>query len=125
MELILPVSQLYYPPKKTGSVHLATSRIDPAPPLLLKTLSVSVSLIGITLQTTCMACRKTASRFTTTYRQRHESNAPNARRLVNNSILTPMWRRTFGLPHPRPDYPEFHRHQTSGPHLHGFHRRQR
>lgn len=36
----------------------------------------------------------------------YESNAPNARRLVNNSILTPVWRRTFGLPRPRADYRE-------------------
>ena len=36
----------------------------------------------------------------------YESNAPGARRLVDNSILTRMWRRTFGLPHPRPDFPE-------------------
>lgn len=35
----------------------------------------------------------------------YQSDAPNARRLVNNSIISPVWRRTFGLPSPRPDYP--------------------
>ncbi len=35
----------------------------------------------------------------------YESNTPGARELVNNSLLSPMWRRTFGLPCPRPDYP--------------------
>ena len=35
----------------------------------------------------------------------YQSDAPNARRLVNNSILSPVWRRTFGLPSPRPDFP--------------------
>jgi hypothetical protein len=36
----------------------------------------------------------------------YESGATNARKLVNNSFLSPLWRRTFGLPHPRPDYPQ-------------------
>jgi hypothetical protein len=36
----------------------------------------------------------------------YESDAPGARRLVNNTLLTPVWRRTFGLPHPRPDFPQ-------------------
>lgn len=35
----------------------------------------------------------------------YESDAPGARKLTNNSILSPLWRRTFGLPCPRPDYP--------------------
>lgn len=36
----------------------------------------------------------------------YQSDSPNARKLVNNSILTPLWRRTFGLPRSRPDFPE-------------------
>lgn len=36
----------------------------------------------------------------------YQSNRERERRLVNNSIITPIWRRTFGLPHPRPDFPE-------------------
>jgi hypothetical protein len=36
----------------------------------------------------------------------YESDSPGARKLVNNSILTPLWRRTFGLPRTRPDFPE-------------------
>ena len=36
----------------------------------------------------------------------YESDTPSARRLVYNSILTPVWRRTFGLPCPRPDFPQ-------------------
>lgn len=36
----------------------------------------------------------------------YESDAPGARRLVNNSKLTPIARRTFGLPCPRPDFPQ-------------------
>lgn len=34
----------------------------------------------------------------------YESGASDARRLVYNSVLTPLWRRTFGLPCPRPDF---------------------
>ncbi len=36
----------------------------------------------------------------------YESGTSGARRLVYNSILTPLWRRTFGLPCPRPDFPQ-------------------
>lgn len=36
----------------------------------------------------------------------YQSAASGARRLVYNSILTPLWRRTFGLPCPRPDFPQ-------------------
>lgn len=34
----------------------------------------------------------------------YESETPGARGLVYNSMLTPLWRRTFGLPCPRPDF---------------------
>jgi hypothetical protein len=36
----------------------------------------------------------------------YQSEAPGARKLINTSILTPIWRRTFGLPCPREDFPE-------------------
>jgi hypothetical protein len=36
----------------------------------------------------------------------YQSGTSGAQRLVYNSILTPMWRRTFGLPCPRPDFPQ-------------------
>lgn len=36
----------------------------------------------------------------------YESDAPDARRLTNNTFLTSIWRRTFGLPCPRPEFPE-------------------
>jgi len=34
----------------------------------------------------------------------YESNAPGAQQLVENSILTPTWQQSFGLPCPRPEY---------------------
>lgn len=34
----------------------------------------------------------------------YQSNAPGAQQLVKNSLLTPTWQETFGLPCPRPEY---------------------
>jgi hypothetical protein len=34
----------------------------------------------------------------------YQSDAPGAQQLVENSILTPTWQRSFGLPCPRPEY---------------------
>jgi hypothetical protein len=36
----------------------------------------------------------------------YESNAPGAAQLVRNSLLTGAWRRCYGPPSPRPDWPE-------------------
>lgn len=36
----------------------------------------------------------------------YESNAPGAAQLVDNSVLSPLWRSTFGLPNPQPNWPE-------------------
>jgi hypothetical protein len=35
----------------------------------------------------------------------YESDAPGARRLVSNTIITPLTRRSFGFPDPHPDHP--------------------
>jgi hypothetical protein len=35
----------------------------------------------------------------------YESDAPGARRLGSNTIVTPLFRRSFGFPAPRPDHP--------------------
>ncbi|MGA2835679.1 MAG: hypothetical protein ABSF84_03680 [Acidimicrobiales bacterium] len=35
----------------------------------------------------------------------YEADAPGARRLVSNTVVTPLTRRSFGFPDPRPDHP--------------------
>jgi hypothetical protein len=35
----------------------------------------------------------------------YESDAKGATKLVENSVLAPVWRKSFGLPHPRPNHP--------------------
>ena len=36
----------------------------------------------------------------------YESDAPAARKLINNSIVTPLWQASFGAPSPQPGFSE-------------------